>query len=144
MKDFQQRVIDEKKDLDEKMWKLHLFIQSSEVAKVDQDEFRRLTTQHSIMMEYSRVLGERIAHAQFMSDNVPRRARVEMWTPAEKAIHDAVHSVEAMPASVHLTNAVILLQQAKDKVADFVDGKPVKDDLPPAPPRAPRAPEAEF
>jgi hypothetical protein len=89
MKDFQQRVIDEKKELDEKMGKLHKFITSDfDWTGVTPAECKRLTKQYSIMMEYSRVLGERIA--------------------------------------------------------DFVDGKPVKDDLPPAPPRAPRAPEAEF
>ena len=31
--------------------------------------------------------------------------------------------VEKMPADVRLTDAVILLQQAKDKVSDFIDEK---------------------
>lgn len=51
----------------------------------------------------------------------PRRAQMLEWVPAEKAIHDAVQAVEAMPADPRLTDAVILLQKAKDRVADFVD-----------------------
>jgi hypothetical protein len=61
MKDYQQRVVDEKKELDEKMKKLHLFVMSEASKDVPADEFGRLTRQHSLMMEYSRVLGERIA-----------------------------------------------------------------------------------
>lgn len=43
-------------------------------------------------------------------------------TPAETAITDAMAAVEAMPPDLRLTDAVVLLQQARDKVADFVDG----------------------
>lgn len=57
---------------------------------------------------------------------VPRRICVDLYTPAERAIARAVDAVEAAGASVHLTDAVILLQQAKDKVADFVDGVPTR------------------
>lgn len=51
----------------------------------------------------------------------PRRVRMDQWTPAEKAIHDAMQEVEKMPAATQLTEAVILLEQAKDKVSDWVD-----------------------
>lgn len=54
-------------------------------------------------------------------NEIPRRARIDKFTPAEKAIYDAVQIVEEMGADVLLTDAVILLQQARDKVADFVD-----------------------
>jgi hypothetical protein len=58
-----------------------------------------------------------------MPDNTPpRRIQMEKWVPAEKAIREAVLAVEAMPADVRLTDAVVLLQAAKDSVADFVDG----------------------
>lgn len=53
---------------------------------------------------------------------IPRRAQMEQWTSAEKAIYDACLAVEAMPADVRLTDAVTLLGAAKDSVADFVDG----------------------
>lgn len=55
-------------------------------------------------------------------DNVPRRNRVDWWTPAEAAIQAAVDAVEAAGAHPLLTDAVNLLSQARGKVADFVDG----------------------
>lgn len=69
-----------------------------------------------------------------MSDEIPRRIRMDKWTPAEKAIDDAVRAVEAMPADERLTNAVVLLGEARAWVADFVDGVPVSEHYPrPAP-----------
>ncbi len=56
-----------------------------------------------------------------MSDQIPRRIRIDLLTPAERAIYDAVQAVEALPPDVRLTQAVILLQQAREFVADFVD-----------------------
>lgn len=53
--------------------------------------------------------------------NIPRRCRLDLMVAAERAIYDAAQAVEAMPADVRLTDAVILLGQARDKVADFVD-----------------------
>ena len=55
---------------------------------------------------------------------VPRRSRLDLFTPAERAICDAVDVVEAAGAHPHLTTAVILLGQAREAVADFVDGAP--------------------
>lgn len=51
----------------------------------------------------------------------PRRAQMQQWVPAEKAIYDAVQLVEGMGASVRLTDAVVLLGKAREAVADFVD-----------------------
>lgn len=56
------------------------------------------------------------------TNEVPRRVDTQRWTPAERAIFDAVEAVEAMPADARLTAAVILLGQARHKVADYVDG----------------------
>lgn len=42
-------------------------------------------------------------------------------SPAEKAIREARLAVEDMGADLLLTDAVVLLSQAQDKVADFVD-----------------------
>ena len=53
--------------------------------------------------------------------DIPRRIRLDLMVPAEKAIRDAVEAVEALPADVRLTEAVILLGKAKDKVSDYVD-----------------------
>lgn len=51
-----------------------------------------------------------------------RRNDVLQMTPAELAILEAMRAVEALPADTRLTDAVVLLQQARDKVSDFVDG----------------------
>ena len=56
-----------------------------------------------------------------MSD-LPRRCRIDLFTPAERAIYDAMQAVEAAGADVRLTDAVSLLQDARDAVADYVDG----------------------
>jgi hypothetical protein len=57
-----------------------------------------------------------------ISDNgIPRRNRVDLYTPAELAIREAMLAVEAAGFSPILTEAIILLGQAKDRVADFVE-----------------------
>lgn len=55
-------------------------------------------------------------------NEIPRRVRLDLLTPAEKAIYDAMQSVEALPADVRLTDAVNLLHAAREAVADYVDG----------------------
>lgn len=54
--------------------------------------------------------------------NVPRRIRVDLLSKAELAIRKAIIVVEEMPPDTRLTQAVVLLSQAKDKVADYIDG----------------------
>lgn len=56
---------------------------------------------------------------------IPRRIRIDLMTPAELAITNAMKEVENLPADVRLTNAVILLGEARDLVANFVDNPPV-------------------
>lgn len=58
-----------------------------------------------------------------MIDGIPRRSRIDLLTPAERAIYDAVQAVESLPADVRLTDAVNLLQEAREKVADFVEAE---------------------
>ncbi len=55
-------------------------------------------------------------------NEISRRSRLDLNTPAELAIRAAVDAVEAAGCDVRLTDAVVLLGQAKDRVADFVDG----------------------
>lgn len=57
-----------------------------------------------------------------MKSDIPRRIQLEHMTPAERAIYDAVQVVEGAGCDARLTEAVILLQKARDMVADFVDG----------------------
>ena len=68
----------------------------------------------------------RLSAAGLNKENIPRRICVDKLTPAEKAIYDAVQAVELAGADTRLTDAVNLLQAARDKVADFVDNVPAK------------------
>lgn len=54
-------------------------------------------------------------------DGIPRRNCIYLMTPAELAIRNAVDVVEEAGADPLLTEAVILLHQARDKVADYVE-----------------------
>jgi hypothetical protein len=59
-----------------------------------------------------------------MIDGVPRRRRIDLQTPAEAAIRAAMRAVEEAGAHELLTAAVVLLDEARDRVADFVDQQP--------------------
>ena len=54
---------------------------------------------------------------------IPRRARVDQWTAAEHAIDAAVQAVEKAGADLRLSDAVTLLYEARQSVADFVDDR---------------------
>ncbi len=59
----QQRVVQEKIELDEKLTKLSAFISSPNFTEIvgDIDEIARLVCQEEIMEDYSEILAERIA-----------------------------------------------------------------------------------
>jgi hypothetical protein len=62
MQPHQQRVVEEKKELDEKLDKLKAFIETSPIFKgLHQDERGRLNRQFDVMAEYSSILAQRIA-----------------------------------------------------------------------------------
>ena len=58
MQSYQLRVIDEKKELDSKLQKLHTFLGSP--LPIEKEEFVRLCRQANIMFQYSQILEERI------------------------------------------------------------------------------------
>lgn len=58
----QERVVQEKKELDERLDKLKAFFSSELYQKLDYDETVRLREQADVMKEYSDILLERIAH----------------------------------------------------------------------------------
>lgn len=62
MKEYQQRVIEEKKALDAKIIKLRSFVNSAEFKAVEPVEQFRLHRQLCAMNSYSGVLSERIEH----------------------------------------------------------------------------------
>jgi len=54
-------------------------------------------------------------------NGMPRRRRIDLYTPAETAIRNAIIAVEAAGCDVRLTDAVVMLMQVADKVADYVE-----------------------
>lgn len=57
--EYQVRVIDEKRELDEKLGKLGAFLSKESTLPVEQIAI--LTRQYAVMLSYSGILGERIA-----------------------------------------------------------------------------------
>ena len=56
-------------------------------------------------------------------DGWPTRAATEYWSAAERAIQDAANVVERSGGSPALTDAVMLLAKARDRVADHMEGQ---------------------
>ena len=61
MQPYQQRVVDEKHDLDVLLERLTTFMDDPKVWSIPIRERTLLNSQRAAMMEYSRVLGERVA-----------------------------------------------------------------------------------
>jgi hypothetical protein len=61
MQPHQERVVAEKRELDEKLVKLGAFLEGSFFPTLSADEQGRLTEQASVMKRYSEILGDRIA-----------------------------------------------------------------------------------
>lgn len=62
-----------------------------------------------------------VTHASGTS--FPRRGRVGLTTRAESVIDDAMAEVERLPESKHLTEALEMLTEARNKVSNYVDGE---------------------
>lgn len=58
---------------------------------------------------------------QIVEHGIARRCRIDLYHPAETAIREAMIAVEKAGCHTLLTDAVNLLEQAKNKVADFVE-----------------------
>ena len=61
MQPYQDRVLNEKAELDQRLGKLQAFLSTATFNSLDADEQARLRRQAGIMQEYSVVLGERLA-----------------------------------------------------------------------------------
>lgn len=59
-----------------------------------------------------------------LADGIWRRCRIDLLTPAEMAVYDALQAVERLGADERLTQAVCLLQEARGRVADYVESVP--------------------
>ena len=56
-----------------------------------------------------------------MENEIPRRNRLDLNTPEELKIYEAVQAVESLGADPLLTDCVVLLSEAKRKLSDYVD-----------------------
>lgn len=54
-------------------------------------------------------------------NGIPRRQRMDKCVPAELAIYKAMEEIENIGADVRLTEAIIILNEARNLVADFID-----------------------
>ena len=61
MSPFQERVVTEKTELDDKLTRLRPFLQGDVFRGLPADEQDRLTRQERVMTEYSGILADRIA-----------------------------------------------------------------------------------
>jgi hypothetical protein len=63
-----------------------------------------------------------MAKPNYLSNNGhPRRNRVDLNTPVELKIREAVDMVEVLGCDVRLTDAVIKLAEARELVADWIE-----------------------
>lgn len=89
MLEYQQRVIEEKAELDSKRERLGSFKNSVQFAQLPWQEQERLNTQGHLMCAYSAILGERIAAFIAMNDTTRAEAIAEYLPMLRKAIADA-------------------------------------------------------
>jgi hypothetical protein len=61
MEKYQERVVAEKAELDERIDKLFMFVKTEQFWRLPDKEGQRLRRQHAVMREYAGILGERIA-----------------------------------------------------------------------------------
>ena len=54
-------------------------------------------------------------------EGIPRRYDLGRMTPTELAIRDSMLVIESMGAHQLLTEAVVCLTQARERVADYID-----------------------
>lgn len=58
-----------------------------------------------------------------VENGVPRRIRIDLNTPVELSIREAMRKVEELPPDDRLTDAVNKLAEALNLVSDFEDDK---------------------
>jgi len=73
----------------------------------------------ALVGEYMNLVKER---REIASKDITRRIRTDLITSGEKSILDAMQEVGKWGADLRLTDAVIYLQNARDSIADFIDG----------------------
>lgn len=58
---------------------------------------------------------------EILENGIPRRARLDLNTPEELLVRECVVAVENLGADPLLTDTVVLLLQAKEKLSDWIE-----------------------
>ena len=56
------------------------------------------------------------------TNNIPRRNQLNLNIPAEIAIQNAINEIEVLGANEVLTDIVIMLNESKNMLSDYIDG----------------------
>jgi len=72
---------------------------------------------------FNTVLDNKHEKINFMENTIPRRCRLDLMTPAELAIRNAILEIEKLGCDTKLTDIVFMLDKAKDLTSDFIDSK---------------------
>jgi hypothetical protein len=75
-----------------------------------------------------------------MSRDAPRRCYLDLATPAEAAVRNAIDAIEKLNADVRLSEAQVLLNRALNLVADYIDEQLAPKAEAPIPEPKPTAP----
>jgi hypothetical protein len=51
----------------------------------------------------------------------PRRNRLDLQTPIESLLNEAINKIEELPPDERLTHAQTLISNAKDSLSDYID-----------------------
>lgn len=66
-------------------------------------------------------IGRTEKSVKYYMDEIPRKCQMNEWCSAERLIAAAIHEVELLGCDPALTDAVVLLGEAQEKVASFID-----------------------
>lgn len=67
------------------------------------------------------VIGPRGGQPPATVEGFPRRSRIDLLEPLEKELYDVMQHVEEAGADPLLTDAVVLLAEARERVADWLE-----------------------
>lgn len=101
MEDYQLRVVDKKKELDEKIERLSTFVSGRNFEALEREERVRMGAQLNSMREYSAILGERIN-----AFRIPQPIN----KPYELALNLCLE-IEKLPGSEQQTKVAVLANE---------------------------------
>lgn len=65
---------------------------------------------------------EQLMQESKLNSSIPRRAQMQEWTTEEKELFHLMQEIEKLGGSVKLTKCITLLSEARDALADHIEG----------------------